>query len=204
MSAAALMMGTAGRLIRFDSINGGGSTQTVSRQATASADLQLAFMGRADSTAQTWTGDTGWTEDVDQGTGVCLRVAHIAASGGTTSWTFTNTAAAASKSAVVLTVRGASFDAIGTIASTSSGAAIAPGSVTVASANSMLLMLCVSKDAATFTTPSGMVLVAQDTTNVPSWAVFRETVAAGATGAARSTTGGATDNAAVLVSLTLT
>jgi hypothetical protein len=198
---------SSGDFIRSDTGDSVGATGSVvvSRTGTLSSDFQLAFMGSNNDTGTTWTGDIGWTEDIDQNATPDLRVAHIASSGTSTSWTFTNSGTSSkAKRAIVLTFRGVTYDAIGSIAINSGTTTITTPSMTAASANTLLLMVCFSRGTTAFSTPSGMSPVASGggVGDTSVWAAFSQRVSSGATGS-RSTTCATNPSAAVLVSLSI-
>lgn len=182
--------------------NGATSTSLVINKPTntQSGDLMIAFMS-SDSTATTWTGDTGWTEVADQNAAPNLRVAYKVAGGSEpASYTFT---AAASRvlAGSILTYRGASYDAIGAIAS---GASPITATGPTAASNYCKLLGFATRGAAsiTVTAPSSMTTrVTQNDATAPSYVLADETVLAGATGNRSFVVGSTTAVAGILLTI---
>ena len=163
-----------------------GSSLTVSKPAgVVQNDLLIAFMG-ADTTgtSYTWTGDTGWTEIADQGSGGALRIAYkVAASSEPSTYTFTASGGGATLRGAILAYRGAAYDAIGSISST-----VSQATGPVVSYNySKAIMFATQGDSTTYTHPGNVPAGPDMTTRVSSFAttptniVMDETVAYGPT-----------------------
>lgn len=141
-----------------------------------------------------WTGDTGWTEVLDQGTTAPgTRIAWKLAGGSEpTSYTFTTAVAPISLQAFILTFSSAAFDVVGA-ASANATPSVAPA-ITV-SANGSLLVATYSRSGSstTYSTPTGMTALVNSTL-APSTAIFTQSVNSGSTGTRSSTpsTGNAT------------
>jgi len=153
----------------------------------------------------TWTGDTGWTERVDEGAQPNLRVATKVASSESGDYTFTY-AQSRGLAGVILNFKGFSYETIGIVHNNGGGDAdvVAP-TITAASDGSILLAFFVdTTDTRAFSTPSGMTnILSDDDADSPSISVFQETVGSGATGTRTSTpSGGGGDSSGVLLLLT--
>lgn len=139
-----------------------GSVVVSKPSGTAENDLMVALMIHNGN--GTWTGDTGWTEAIDQGTSPCIRVAHkIAGSGEPSSYSFANTGSNEA-SGVIATFRNAAWDAIGTISTAVASSVQTAPQITVGAANSMLLAFFTSAlPSVTWSSPSsGLVSLATD------------------------------------------
>lgn len=139
-----------------------------------------------------WTGDTGWTEVIDQGTGISIRVAYLVAGGSEpASYTFTSSNSAPS-SGVIAAFRYAAYDTIGTISTTHSGGVqTAPAITLSASSSAILAFFAQSKNPTTWSNPtSGLISTATDSNNTdPSFALYRElNLSSGSTGTRSATT----------------
>lgn len=82
---------------------------------TQQGDIMVAFMGTSGVNA-TWTGDTGWTEVADQGSGFSLRVAYkVAGASEGASYTFTASVATGKLAGTIVAYRNAAYDTVSTI-----------------------------------------------------------------------------------------
>ncbi len=156
---------------------------------TQAGDLMIAIMGTSNGAA-TWTGDTGWTEIVDQGASPNLRIAYkVAGSSEGSSYTFTSSATL-NCAGSIFTYRNAAYDAIGAITTTTNTST--PTGPTAAAAFSMLIGCNLRANASyTITPPSSMTTRVTDSdVNAPSYAVADEYVIAGATGTRSFTSSG--------------
>lgn len=148
--------------------------------------------------ARTWTGDAGWTEQIDQAALPNMRVATLIAGGAEpASYTFTISGAATTLIALVMAFERSTFDAIGALGtSTASANCIAPS---VNCSLPGLILGIFGDDAApgAFSAPAGMTLL----TNGPSIYTFSQFSNEGATGTRTSTPPNAGNNAGVLLSL---
>lgn len=184
----------------------GGSVTVNKPTGTTSGDLLIAVMS-AGSNNQTWTGDTGWTEAADSGLLPDLRVAYKVAGGSEPStYTFTGSFGAGSRSAIILTVRGLSYTSIGafgTIQTTSPVTVSASLTTTVSPA--VLLYLAGSSGATTsWTTPTDMNYINQEIgSSGSSTIIFSQyTTAAASTAFTKSSTYTGTDRSnAIIVEL---
>lgn len=148
--------------------------------------------------AQTWTGDVGWTEQIDQTALPNLRIATLVAGGAEpASYNFTVSGAPTTiPPSMILAFERATFDSIGAIG-TSAGVAncIAP-SINYTLPGLLLAIFC--KDSpGTFSTPAGMTALA----STSAMAVFSQFSNIGATGTRTSTPTGTDDNAGVLLGM---
>jgi hypothetical protein len=153
----------------------------------AAGDLLIAFMCGDSSAA--WTGDTGWTELIDGRASVGLpgvRVAYKIATGSEGS-SYTFTCSQTTGSGVILAYRNAAVDVTGSAAGASFGDVVAT-SITLSADGLLLGFFAHSSGSRSFTAPSGMSLIAEDTDSAqPSFALFGQEVTAGATGSRTST-----------------
>lgn len=166
---------------------------------TVQNDLMLAIM--ASDNANTWTGDTGWTEIADQGALPSLRMAYkVAGASEGSSYTFTSSNNA-KLSGCILTIPGYQYDAVGTFAS-AADPVVAP-SVTASATSGLLIAAFAGKNISlTFTTPSGMAAVCSDSEgNRPSYTIFMKSIDAGATGTISSSCGTGTEVTGALIAL---
>lgn len=158
---------------------------------TVSGDLMVAIMFN-DRSSVTWTGDTGWTEIADQGTGVNARIAYKVATGSEGSaYTFTASSSSNICTGAIITFRGAAYDTIGVISTSSASNVQTAGAITVGADGSVLLAAFANRGASrTYSNQtSGLVsLVTDGDATAPSYAVFYQTnVAAGSTGTKSAT-----------------
>lgn len=167
-----------------------GTTVAVNRPSGYQAgDIFVAVMIAVSGTGKTWTGDSGWTELVDQNaTGHNMRVATLVAGAGEpSSYTFT-ASATAELIAHILCFRGYAYDTIGaSVATLSDSGNIAMTGIT--SAGGILIAAAASQNFTppppTIGTPSGMQLIQQTGSN-GGLATFYKLVSAGATGTVNS------------------
>ena len=172
---------------------------------TQAGDLLIAACAANGSV--TWTGDTGWTEVVDQGVIPALRIAYLVAGASEpASYTFT-LSKNNNRSAVITAFRNAAYNTVGTIStSASSGIQTASAITLSASASAILAFFVQASDNRTWSNPtSGLISTASDSDGIsPSWALYRElNLPSGSTGT-RSSTCSATGGtfACVLVGIT--
>lgn len=149
-------------------------------------DLLVALM--ANGVHDTWTGDTGWTEQLDSGVLPGMRLAtKVAGASEASSYTFT-TSGGPSQSGIILAYRNAAFDLVGSVVNDNRGGSFSAPSITMTADGMLLGFFAIARPEVSFTAPSGMALLASDTdTGNPSFAVFAQESAIGATGT-RSTT----------------
>jgi len=178
---------------------GAGTTVVIDKPSgVVAGDLMLAFTIHRDG--ETWTPESGWTEVADLGADPGLAVAWKVAGGAEPSdYTFTATAVG-SKSGVIGAWRHAAFDVAGSFDTSNAGAAIDAPSVTLSNLGLLIAIYAIEFNARTFTTPSGMLALLSDT-NTPSFAIFTQQLAAGATGVKSSTPSGGGNSAGILIGL---
>lgn len=183
------------------STTSGSATSLVIPKPTgvAQGDLLVAVMGGGNVT---WTGDTSWTERIDQAAGVGLRVATLEAGASEpASYTFT---ASASTTVVgqILAFRFATYDTIGSIATLSGDGDLVISQITMLGGFLVAGVASAGQPSRTHTTPSGMTLTEQKFNNGGSVSCFYQVLAGGATGSRTSTmAGGGGANAGVLASI---
>jgi hypothetical protein len=181
------------------------STLTISKPTgTQSGDLMVAIMA-ADSN-RTWTGDTGWTEVIDQGVIPCLRVAYLVAGASEpSSYAFTSSGNARI-TGVIATFRNAAYDVVGSISTThSSSTQTAPAITLSQSGGAVIAFFACDNTGRLWTNPtSGLIATANKSDSAtPSWALYRElNLSAGSTGTRSATAnGGVSSPAAILVGI---
>jgi hypothetical protein len=168
---------------------------------TVDAHLMIALVSCA-AASRSWTQSVAWNERLESlNTSSMLLATRVAASEGA-SYTFTMSGGKQFGGGSILTYANAQYDTVGA-SSAASGTPAAP-SVTVAAGGGRLLAFFAAPAAScTFSTPTGMTpLVSNSDASVPSWAVFYEDVAAGATGTRTSTCTGSASAQGVLLSIT--
>lgn len=179
-----------------------GSTATVASltidkpAGVQQGDLLVCVIRGNDST---WTGDTGWTEVIDDR---ALRVAwKIAGASEPASYTFNQTP---NKNCYggIFAFRGAAYDAVGTTATIGGNGSLSAPGVTLSSFGGDLLFVEGDNQASrTFTTPAGHTALAQTFFGTSSiQAFYKLDDPPGATGnVATTTAGGGGQNYAILV-----
>ena len=183
---------------------GGGSGQllTINKPTgTVEGDLMIALMSA--ETNSTWTGDTGWTEVLDQGTNPSLRVAYKSATASEpSSYTFTNNSNTNGKSGAILTYRYAAYDVIAGAVTTNANplvlASISP------SLSQSVLIAFGARDGASITlgTPTSMTARVTDADSTsPSYIVCEQRVAKGPTGTRSMSTGSTTNVAGIMLAI---
>lgn len=173
---------------------------------TVQGDLMVAFMANDSGATQTWTGDTGWTEIADEGSGAGLRLAYkVAGASEGSSYTFT-AATSAILGGVILTYRNAAYDASGAFAGV--GFPKALPSVTASTTNCVLIGAAFKGGAGgggdTIAPPGSMTLRSQNNdADSPSWGVGDEQLtASGATGTRSFTsTGSGTNSNGMMITI---
>jgi hypothetical protein len=151
---------------------------------------QLIFFGGA-TTTQTWTGDTGWAEQIDQGAAPAIGVFTKIASSEGSSYSF-GLSATTGAGGILLAFRGAALDNLGSIVTRTGN-----GTLTVtgfSSAGGVVLLFVHSADDAgqTISAPAGYTEIAAAAGMSSNMKVFMANVAAGTTASAASTIGTAT------------
>lgn len=168
---------------------------------TQQGDLLIGLCAAA--TGRTWTGDTDWTEVIDQGSAPSIRVAYkIAGASEPASYTF-SLSSATNASGVIVTFRNAAYDTVGTIRTTASSSVQTAPAITLSSSSSAILALFAHDiGSRTWSSPtSGLVSTATDSdANNPSWALYRElNLSSGSTGTRSSTVSNVTGNIGCLL-----
>jgi hypothetical protein len=198
----ALMMGAAGSGAAAIEFIASAQFQTTSRTTTLAigkpagtqqGDLMVAFM--AVNGNCTWTGDSGWTEVIDQGATPSLRVAYLVAGASEpSSYTFTFSKDESKSSGVIATFRNAAYDVVGTISTTSPSNVQTAPSITLSTGNSAILAFFASMSAGRTwsNATSGLISTATDSdVEPPSLALYRELdLPSGSTGTRSATASG--------------
>ncbi len=186
-----------------DTAGASSTTLTITKPSgVQEGDLLLAVMcGRGAGGGETWTGDTGWTEVVDQGVWPILRVAwKIAGASEPASYSFTCSSSRQLGGGILRIARGA-FDTIGAIGTSTTTAAVVAPAITATGALLIGFFVNDGKNIS-FTTPAGMTAQFSDSDgNEPGFACFSERIAAGSTGTRSSTPSASANHAGVLVSI---
>ena len=186
-----------------DTAGSNSSTLTITKPSGVQpGDLLLAVMcGSGPGGGESWTGDTGWTEVVDQGVWPILRVAwKIAGASEPASYSFTCSNSRRLGGGILRIARGA-FDTIGAIGTSSTTAAVVAPAITSAGGLLVGFFGNDNKDIS-FTTPTGMIAQFSDSDgNEPSFACFSERIAAGSTGTRSSTPSDTANHAGALISI---
>lgn len=183
---------------------GGGSGQllTINKPTgTVEGDLMIALMSA--ETNSTWTGDTGWTEVLDQGTNPSLRVAYkIATASEASSYTFTNNSNTNGKSGAILTYRYAAYDVIAGAVTTNANPLLLT-SISPSLSQSVLIAFG-ARDGASITlgTPTSMTARVTDADGTsPSYIVCDQTVAKGPPGTRSMSTGSTISVAGIMLAI---
>ena len=136
----------------------------------------------------TYTPPSGFTEWLDTATGAFGEVAYKTAGGAEPAdYTFTASKSTQKLAAAVLAFSNAQIDVLGAIGA-SAGSVVAP-SIDMTDDGQVIAIFASAQDGITWTTPSGWTPVISDSdASTPSFAIFRKTVAAGATGTVTSAT----------------
>lgn len=160
--------------------------------ATYDTALLVAAMIASDN-AGTWTGDTGWSEKVDQGAIPNLRVATKVASAEGASYAFAFSVGSSHPVGVVALIRKGAYDLIGSVGTRSGTGTLTTTGITMSGPGLLLAFVAVTNDDGTVTSDNGMLLKSQFETGgtaYPGLYCFRQYVAAGATGNRTFTIGG--------------
>ncbi len=179
-----------------------GTTLVINKPTgTREGDLMVAFMNIPSNS--TWTGDTSWTEVLDQGTNPSTRIAYkVAGASEGASYTFTSTASSTS-SGTIATYRNAAYDAVGAI--TSGANPLVLSAVTATAPYARILSTAArSATSITITGPATMQTIAIDSDAVsPSRLVEQDTnlSSAGSSGTRSFTVGSTTSVSGALVAI---
>lgn len=145
--------------------------------------LLVAFMSSNDGAAASWSGDAGWTERADQGSEPYFRCATLVAGGAEpASYTFTYSIVANKLSGFILAFTNAAYNNIGAFGTSTSGDPVVAPSTTLSKTGALLAAYTVNNNNSTFTSPTGMVLIAEYLAASPSISIFMQEVPIGATG----------------------
>lgn len=209
MLARNLMMAVGGgpRFVSYSSATSFTTSLTIAKPAgLVSGDMLVAIMSATSvGGAISWTGDTGWTERVEQGAVPSLRVATLTA-GGSEPANYTFTASSTTDvQGIILLARGAQWDTIGSVYADGGGGTVVAPSIT--SAGGLLLAAIAAGidvgGPTTVSTPTGM-----SATTTQSFAgaiaMFYQSVLSGSTGSRTSSIddgGSGGINSGVLISL---
>lgn len=178
--------------------NSGAATLTINKPSgTLEGDLMISFVSNGNS--RTWTGDTGWTEVVDDAVNGGIRIAYkVAGASEGASYTFTAVEGNATSQGIIVTYRGATYSLIGTVSAAASPT-VAP-TITTTAVGTILGYFNTVSASRTFTVPSGMGSVQYLATN-GSGELFSQKVPVGATGTRTSQVSGPASGRGVLVSM---
>lgn len=180
----------------------GGNTLVINKPTgTQDGDLMIAFMSSS-STDSTWTGATGWTEVIDQGSTPNLRIAYKIASSEGSSYTFT-LSSNSTLSGSILTYRTTSYDAIGSI--TTGANPLIVTSVSASTTNCMLLGFVTRSTASlTITAPGSMTTRVTDNDGTsPSYCIAEEQLTSSGASGTRTFSGlsGSANTAGILLTI---
>jgi hypothetical protein len=173
-----------------------GTTLTVGKPTgVLDGDILFAFMNGTNGDF-TWTGDSGWTESIDQGVLPSFRVAYKVASSEGASYNFTVSGSAVTRG-IIIAFRAAALDIIGDLSAVSHPTVTA-ASITVTDDNS-ILMACFSTSGGepVPSAPAGMTGIDV----YSSLAVFYQVVNSGATGDKVSTVADVSNSVGILISV---
>ena len=167
-----------------------------------SGHLLVAVMCSSVNSNQTWGGDTGWTERLDQNAPANIRVATlIAGSAEPSSYTFT-ISAGGNLQGFILAFANASYDNVGVCGTSTLSNPVNAGSTTFSVSGLLLGFFAQTVASGTFSAPTGMNLVIADTNlTSPSATVFIENGVSGATGIRTSTSSASGNSSACLIGL---
>lgn len=173
---------------------------------TSEGDLLVAFFTTLNGGA--WSGDTGWTEVLDQaGSGGKggIRIAYkVAGSSEGSSYTFTTTKDYGY--GAIISIRNAAWDTVGTLASGLSGSTQTANSITIGKSDAFLFaVFATTRQTTNWSSPSsGLVsYLTGAASSYPSYAIYYDDfVASGSTGTKSATISGtAGDPTCVLFSV---
>lgn len=180
----------------------GSSTITINKPTgTIEGDLMVSVVMTSGSTV-TWTGDTGWTEVADQGTGAPnIRIAYkVAGASEGASYTFTPSAGS-TLAGSILTYRYAAYDAIGSFVTAANPLILASISPTL-SQSALIAVGGRGAGSITLGTPTSMTArVTDNDSSAPSYIVCDQTVAKGPTGVRSMTTGSTSGVSGIMLAI---
>lgn len=168
-----------------------GTTLVINKPTgTLENDLMIAFM--ANDGNASWSGDTGWTEVLDYSNSTRLRIAYKVA-GASEPSTYTFTASTSQLlSGVILTYRGAVYDAIGAV----STANTVTGPTSGADYSRLICFAARENNNTSLVSNMDNQRAIDNDDKSPSWVVYDELVSAGPTG--DRTVSGVTDASVLL------
>lgn len=169
---------------------------------TIEGDFMVAIVSAA-AGADTWTGDTGWSEVCDQAAIPTLRIAYkIAGASEPTSYTFTSTGSTQLKSGCIITYRYGAYDTIAGSFASATNPLVLP-SISASLSQSLLLAVGVrAASGVTLGTPAGMTARVTDSdANAPSYIVCDQRVPKGPAGTRSMSTGSTTNVAGIMLAI---
>jgi hypothetical protein len=166
------------------------TTLTINKPTgTVQGNLLIAIMFSDSLSNATWTGDTGWTEVIDQGVRPSLRVAYkVAGASEASSYTFISNFSGLIGGAI-LTYKNALYDTIGAIQTGASGDVQTAPSITLAESASTLIAVFARGQTTSWSAPSaGLSLLTTQTVVRPAWAIYHQVdLPSGSTGTRQAT-----------------
>lgn len=188
----ALLMGASAKktleYLAFTSNTVSSSTLTINKPSgVSSGDLMVAIVFSENNA--TWTGDTDWSEVVDQGAGPSLRVAHKTAGGSEpASYSFTSSANS-NLGGVIIAYRNAAYDTVGTIATGTDGGVQVANAITLSQSGSTVIAAFARAQTTSWSSPSsGLDLINTQTSVRPAWAIYHDMdLPSGSTGTKQAT-----------------
>lgn len=157
--------------------------------------------------AVSWSGDTGWTEVLDQSASPSIRIAYKVATGSEpASYTFISGNSSFNHSGIVCAFSSASYDTVGVVG-VSEPIVTAPSITASQNSSVCLAFYACSSSGVTFATPTGFSLISKNPTSgfAPNFFLFQKQISSGATGDVTSDSGGTVGvRAGVLLSLSPT
>jgi len=156
-----------------------GTTLVIAKPTgTAEGDLMVAFMGASNDA--TWTGDTDWTEVVDEGVEPSLRVAYkIAGASEPADYTFT-CSVSSHRAGTILTFRNAAYETASSVTTVTTETSVSTPSVSTG--YNILIGFITDENSGEHTELPTMEIPTLNTQTSASrmrWVVGTETVAAG-------------------------
>lgn len=181
--------------------SGSGTVAISKPTGTVDGDIMVAVMFGGNG--GTWTGDSGWTEIIDQGATPNLRAAYKVASGEGASYTFTYSGSGA-EIGFIATLRGLQYDTASASVTTLNGdGSLAITGITAAGGVLIAAYALFNGTSLAASTPSGMVPLVSESPGSRAIFGFWQEVAAGATGTWASSITGTNpfNNGGILIAL---
>lgn len=185
------------------SISSGVSALTINKPTdTIEDDLMIAFLST--TSAESWTGDSGWTEILDQGTKPSMRIAYkIATASEPSSYTFSTGTTTTTPTGSILTFRNALYDTISSM-DTNANPITLPSITAIDNYGLLLAYFAANQINKTATTPTYMdQLIIDNDSTAPSYAIFSQQVGYGGVGFRSSSLDSASDVGGVMLTLKL-